>query len=406
MYFVSKGPGAIRGLTFEDALAFVGRTLNGIGRSRPESDVDLRSSIGLPRRQVYAACLKLAASPATTAGNAADIDRTPLRRHTHRPCPQPEVPLMTHHHLHSSPETCHWGFFEAKLKPVLSVASGDEVTVDTISGGPDVVPDRDKFHVPPELAEVHAKSERMLPGHILTGPIAVEAAAPGDVLEVEILDVRLRQDWGYNMIRPLAGTLPDDFHETRLLNIPLDQKRMVGRLPWGLDLPLKPFFGVMGVAPPPGWGRITSLIPRAMGGNLDNKELTPGAKLYLPVFVPGALFSCGDGHGVQGDGEVCVTAIETALQGRFKLTLRKDLRLNYPRAETPTHYMTMAMDPDLDQCVVRALRDMIVLLGEKRNLSREDAYTLCSLAADLRVTQTVNGSKGIHCMIAKTVVHG
>ena len=160
----------------------------------------------------------------------------------------------------------------------------------------------------------------MLPGHILTGPVAIEGAEPGDVLEIEILDVRLRQDWGYNMIRPLAGTLPEDFHETRLLNIPLDEKRMVGRLPWGLDLPLKPFFGVMGVAPPPAWGRITSLIPRAMGGNLDNKELVPGAKLYLPVFVPGALFSCGDGHGVQGDGEVCVTAIETALQGRFRLS--------------------------------------------------------------------------------------
>src|SRR6267154_2711803 len=269
--------------------------------------------------------------------------------------------LMTHHHLQSSPETCHWGFFEAKLKPVLTIASGDEVTIDTISGGPEVVPDRSRFHVPPELDEVHARSERMVPGHILTGPVAIEGAAPGDVLKVEILDISLRQDWGYNMIRPLAGTLPDDFHETRLLNIPLDLKRMVGRLPWKLD---------------------------------------------LPVFVPGALFSCGDGHGVQGDGEVCVTAIETALQGRFRLTLRKDLRLDYPRAETPTHYVTMAMDPDLDQCVVRALRDMIVLLGEKRNLSREDAYTLCSLAADLRVTQTVNGSKGIHCMIAKDIVHG
>ena len=188
----------------------------------------------------------------------------------------------------------------------------------------------DKFHVPPELAEIHARNERMVPGHILTGPIAVEGAEPGDVLEVDILDVQLRQDWGYNLIRPLAGTLPDDFHETRLLNIPLDRERMVGRMPWGLDLPLKPFFGVMGVAPPPAWGRITSLIPRAMGGNLDNKELGAGAKLYLPVFVPGALFSCGDGHGVQGDGEVCVTAIETALQGRFRLTLRKDLRLDYP----------------------------------------------------------------------------
>jgi acetamidase/formamidase len=123
------------------------------------------------------------------------------------------------------------------------------------------------------------------------------------------------------------------------------------------------------------------------------------------VFVPGALFSCGDGHGAQGDGEVCITAIETALQGTFILRLRKDLRFTYPRAETPTHYITMGMDPDLDNCVVKALRDMIVLLGEKRNLSREDAYTLCSLAADLRVTQTVNGSKGIHCMIAKSIVH-
>ena len=178
---------------------------------------------------------------------------------------------------------------------------------------------------------MHAKNERMVPGHILTGPIAVKGAAPGDVLEVDILDVQLRQDWGYNLIRPLAGTLPDDFHETRLINIPLDRKRMVGRLPWGLDLPLAPFFGVMGVAPPPAWGRITSLIPRAMGGNLDNKELGAGAKLYLPVFVPGALFSCGDGHGVQGDGEVCVTAIETALQGRFRLTLAQ----RYPAGISP-----------------------------------------------------------------------
>ncbi|OKO74714.1 acetamidase/formamidase family protein [Bradyrhizobium sp. NAS96.2] len=313
---------------------------------------------------------------------------------------------MTHHHLKSSPETCHCGFFDAKLKPVLTIASGDEITIETVNGTPEVVPDREKFHVPPELADIHARNARPVPGHILTGPVAVEGAQPGDVLQIDILDVQLRQDWGFNVIKPLSGTLPDDFDEVRLLNIPLDRERMVGRLPWGLDLPLRPFFGVMGVAPPPAWGLITSLIPRAMGGNLDNKELGPGATLYLPVFVPGALFSCGDGHGVQGDGEVCVTAIETALTGRFRLTVRNDLKFTYPRAETADHYITMAMDPDLDQCAMRALRDMIVLLGEKRNLSREDAYTLCSLAADLRVTQTVNGSKGIHCMIAKSVVHG
>ena len=225
---------------------------------------------------------------------------------------------MTHHHLHASPETCHWGFFDATLPPVLTVASGDEVTIDTVSGGPDAVPDRAISR--PARAARDPRSASGSAGHILTGPVAVEGAAPGDVLEVAILDVALRQDWGYNLIRPLAGTLPDDFHETAAAEDPARPRADGGPVPWGLELPLAPFFGVMGVAPPPVWGRITSVIPRAMGGNLDNKELVAGAKLYLPVFVPGALFSCGDGHGVQGDGEVCVTAIETALQGRFGLT--------------------------------------------------------------------------------------
>ena len=312
---------------------------------------------------------------------------------------------MPQHHLKAGPASCHWGFFDATLAPVVTIASGAEITIDSVSGPPETLPPAG-FIVPPELLEIHAKTPRIIGPHMLTGPVAVAGAMPGDVLEVEILDVKLRQDWGYNAIRPLSGTLPDDFHEVRLLNIPLDMQRMVAKLPWGVELPLSPFFGVMGVAPPPAWGRISSAVPRSMGGNLDNKELLPGAKLFLPVYVPGANFSCGDGHGVQGDGEVCVTAIETALQGRFRLTVRKDLKLDYPRAETPTHYMTMAMDPDLDQCVVKALRDMIKLVTERINISREDAYTLCSLAADLRVTQTVNGSKGIHVMLAKTAVHG
>src|SRR5438552_17056845 len=132
---------------------------------------------------------------------------------THRVKTKPPESLMTHHHLHSSPETCHWGFFEARLKPVLTISSGDEVTIDTISGGPDVLPDPARFHIPPELGEVHANNERMVPGHILTGPVAVKGAEPGDVLQIEILDLRLRQAWGDNLIRRLAGTLPDDFHE-------------------------------------------------------------------------------------------------------------------------------------------------------------------------------------------------
>jgi acetamidase/formamidase len=307
------------------------------------------------------------------------------------------------HHLPASPETCAWGYFDPKRAPALTVDSGDTVVIETVSGGPDVLPP-EPFHVPPELREIHARLKQEMPGHILTGPVAVRGAKPGQVLEVRIEDIALRQDWGYNTIRPLAGTLPYDFETARILNIPLDIGANSARLPWGLDLPLKPFFGVMGVAPPPHWGRISSIMPRAHAGNIDNKELVAGTTLYLPIFNEGALFSCGDGHGAQGDGEVCITAIETALRGTFRLILREDLSFTYPRAETPTHYITMGMDPDLDQCAVMALRDMIVLLGEKAGLSREDAYTLCSLAGDLRVTQTVNSCKGVHMMMAKELV--
>jgi acetamidase/formamidase len=310
---------------------------------------------------------------------------------------------MTSHYLTASPETCHWGVFAADLKAVLRVASGDRVIIDTVSGSPEVLPP-DGFQIPPELLDIHARSVRNLPGHILTGPVAVDGALPGDALEVRIVEVKLRQDWGYNVIRPLSGTIPEDFDAYRHLNIPLDTARNVARMPWGMELPLAPFFGIMGVAPPVHWGRINTIVPRAHGGNLDNKELRAGATLWLPVHTKDALFSCGDGHAAQGDGEVCTTAIETAMQGTFDLVLHKGIELTYPRAETPLHYITMGMHPDLDQCLNMALRDMIRVAGEKGGLSPQDAYTLCSLAADFRVTQTVNGSKGVHAMLAKALL--
>lgn len=304
------------------------------------------------------------------------------------------------HRLPASPETCRWGYLDAGTPPVLTIRSGERVTIETVSGGPDALPPAG-FHVPPELLAIHAAETGIPQGHILTGPVAIEGARPGDVLEVRILDVSLRQDWGFNRHRPLAGTLPDDFPVFHQMTIPLDRERLTGRMPWGLDIPLSPFFGVMAVAPPPEWGRCTSIIPRAFGGNLDNKELTAGSTLYLPVFVEGALFSCGDGHGAQGDGEVNVTAIETALSGTFEFVLRKDLRLTSPQAETPSHVVTMGLDPDLDRCVERALRDMIDLVVARVGITRDEAYALCSIAADLRVTQTVNQHKGVHCMLRK-----
>jgi len=308
--------------------------------------------------------------------------------------------------LDASPETVHWGYFDASLKPALTVAPGDTVVISTVSGSVAQMPmPGSGLTIPPELAAIHAKLTPKLGGpHILTGPIAVQGAKAGQVLEVRIKAIELNYDWGYNLIRPLAGALPDDFKESRLIHIPLDRKRMVGRLPWGLELALKPFFGIMAVAPPPAWGAIASPPPRRNGGNMDNKELVAGTTLYLPIHVDGALFSVGDGHGVQGDGEVCVTAIETGLVGTFELHLRDDVTLEWPMAETPTHVITMAFDPDLDDAVVIALRDMIALIGARSGLSREDAYTLCSLAADLRVTQVVNGAKGIHVVLDKALL--
>jgi acetamidase/formamidase len=304
------------------------------------------------------------------------------------------------HRLDAGADTVHWGYFDARLPPLLAVDSGDTVTISTVSGPREVMPPL-PLVVPAALIAVQEHVKPKLPGHMCTGPVAVRGAKAGQVLEVRVKAIDLHYDWGYNYSGPLTGALPDDYPSRHLMHIPLDRTKMTGRMPWGLELPLRPFFGVMAVAPPMAWGSVSTLPPRKNGGNLDNKELTAGTTLYLPIFVDGALFSAGDGHGVQGDGEVCINAIETGLIGRFRLTVRDDMRLEWPYAETPTHVITMAFDPDLDDCVVIALRLMLDLMEKRIGISRSHAYMLASLAADLRITQVVNGNKGVHCMLEK-----
>jgi acetamidase/formamidase len=230
-------------------------------------------------------------------------------------------------HLKASPETCAWGYFDACLDPVMEIASGDTIVIDTVSGGPDHTPPPDAgFTIPAELLDIHARSERMLPGHILTGPVAVAGARAGQVLEVQVVDVKLRQDWGWNLIRPLAGTLPDEFPNGRTEIIPLDLEAMTARLSWGLKLAIEPVFRRHGRGP------ACKLGPH-LHHSATRARRQPGQQgtcrrfdaLPANLHVDGALFSCGDGHGAQGDGEVCVTAIETALQGTFRLTVRDDL---------------------------------------------------------------------------------
>ena len=307
--------------------------------------------------------------------------------------------------LRSTPGNVQWGLWDGQLKPVLRIASGDRVTIETLSGEPDDLPDPSLgFDVVPGHAEVLASTFRGPGPHLLTGPIHIEGAEPGDVLEVRVLNIELRCNWGWNLQVPTLGTLPEDFPEFRRIHIPLDRARNVAKLPWGQELPLAPFFGTMGVAPPARYGRLSSREPREHGGNMDNKELTAGATLFLPVWVPGANFSVGDGHGRQGDGEVCVNALEMGLTGTFTLVLHKagnGARMVWPRAETPTHHIVMGFNEDLDLAMKQALRGMIDLIVSRSALTRVQAYQFCSLAVDFRITQTVNGEKGVHGMLAK-----
>ena len=313
------------------------------------------------------------------------------------------------HRVPATPATIRWGAFDASFAPVLTIASGELVVLECVSGAPEVMPKpASGLKIPDALAAIHAAKPPRLGPHILTGPVAVTGAEPGDALRVDIEAIELGCDWGFCGFRPLGGTLPEDFPYHRMLHIPVDRAAMTGRVPVGpgVTLPLSPFFGVMGVAPPPEWGAISTKEPRAHGGNLDNKEIGAGATLWLPVHVPGANFSAGDGHGVQGDGEVCINALEMCLTGHFRLTLEKgggakDPALRFPRAETATHYISMGMHEDLDLAMKQALREMIGFIVAHMNVSAADAYQLCSLAVDFHVTQSVNGEKGVHGLLKK-----
>jgi acetamidase/formamidase len=181
---------------------------------------------------------------------------------------------------------------------------------------------------------------------------------------------------------------------------------MVAKFAPGIEIPLHPFFGSMGDAPPESAGRFNSAPPWIMAGNLDNKDLVAGTTLYIPVHAPGALFEVGDGHAGQGDGEVDITALETSLIGTFQFIVRKDLHLKWPRAETPTHYITMGLNDDLNACATLAVREMIDFLVTEKHLSRDDAYMLASVAADLHITELVDGNKGVHMMLPKSIFVG
>jgi acetamidase/formamidase len=312
------------------------------------------------------------------------------------------------HIVKTGPETVEWGYYDASKKPVATIDSGDIVQIESPLAGSR---EMETFGMPldlitPEMRALEAgvsSSDKGPGANILVGPVYVSGAEPGDILEVKILALEPVDNYAVNLFVQGHGALSEDFPNMRVKVIPLDKARKVAVFAPGIELPVRPFFGTMAVAPPLMLGRISDSPPDYYAGNLDNKDLVAGTTLYIPVQVKGALFSAGDGHAGQGDGEVDGTAIEIALRGRFQLTVRKDLHFRWPRAETPDSYMTMGFSPDLDQAAVQAVREMVDFLSSKYKLSPEDAYMLTSIAADLHVTQVVDGTKGIHATIAKKI---
>jgi acetamidase/formamidase len=311
----------------------------------------------------------------------------------------------TVHQLSATPATVAYGYYWSEAKPALRVRSGDFIDVETmLTNTPagleriGVKPDE----IPQNLRDIVAQDTGSLKGpggHILTGPIYVESADSGDVLEVRIQSITLPIAYGYN---GCSGFVRDLCGEGRVSTlIRMDRQKMTAEVAPGIVVPLRPFFGSMGVAPTAALGRVSSNPPSRHAGNLDNRELTAGSTLYIPVFVKGALLEVGDGHAAQGDGEVDQTAIETNLRGRIQVIVRKDMKLEWPRAETPTHWIAMGTDTSLAVATKTAVREMVKLLQEKKGITQTQAYQAASMAADLHITQLVDGNVGVHMMIAK-----
>jgi acetamidase/formamidase len=312
--------------------------------------------------------------------------------------------------LKATPSTVAYGYYWSQAKPALRIKSGDTVTIQTMLTN---TPDRLAANgvkpedIEPELRAIVAEvtgEARGPGGHILTGPVYIEGAEPGDTLEIRIQKIDYSIPYAYNSFSSQRGVLtPQDFARGATKIIPLDTKRGVAKFSDKIEIPLHPFFGSMGVAPPESVGRVNSGPPGDFAGNLDNKDLVAGTKLFIPVFVPGALFEVGDGHAGQGNGEVDITALETSLVGTFQFVVRKDLHLKGPRGETPTHFIAMGLDPNLDEALRKAVRDAIDFLVTEKHLTREEAYQLCSVGVDFNVTQAVDGTKGVHGMIPKSI---
>ncbi len=344
--------------------------------------------------------------------------------------PVPSADSGSSYVLLATPETTHLGFFSADLPPVLRVKSGDSVTFSTFPNvGEEARPGRSIEELV-AAADALAKERKLIGPHSLTGPVYIEDAEPGDVLEVKINEV-VPSIYAGQIVFPgdrNLGLLPEEFPQGTISHLYVDLANGTTNFSDTVTLPVKPFMGIMGIAPPPnfsaaeresggawrarperidtldGMNRVSSVPPDLWAGNMDNKELVAGSSLFIPVFNKGALFSTGDGHINQGNGEVGLTASETAMRSvSVQFIVHKDMDLIRPIAETPTYFMTMGFDPDVDKAMKVATRDMVDLVSKSTGLSRLQAYSLSSLAMDLNITQVVDINRGVHALVPKSI---
>lgn len=318
------------------------------------------------------------------------------------------------HLVRSIPENMVYGYYGADVPPVARIKNGETAEIQTINLTGISKKDPEAFFKTNNLPiDDHAKDifdilknvkpdPSGLRGHMLTGPIYIEDAEPGDMLEVRILDIELRSDYGVNSVWPKGGGLPDAITKSESFVYKYDKKKKTGSFKEGIEIPLQPFMGVMAVSPPPETGRVSSIPPGYYGGNLDLKHLVKGTTLYLPVSVKGALFTTGDCHAAQGNGELSGVAIEASLTLTAKFIVHKDKSIKHVRAETPTHFIAIGLDPDLRQAMKNAATEACKIITEM-DYTFNEAYSIASTGVNFEVTQVVDQTLGVHAMIPKSI---
>lgn len=328
------------------------------------------------------------------------------------------APYSIDHRIRTIPENMVWGYYGADVRPIATVKDGDTVEIQAVNMAGISRKDPQAFfrdhHLPmdEQAQDMFDIIQRVKPepsgltGHMLTGPVYIDGAEPGDMLEVRILDIFPRSGYGVNAVWPKGGDIGEDVSQSENFVYLYDMKKQTASFKEGVEIPMRPFFGVMAVSPPASTGRISSIPPGFYGGNLDLKHLVKGSTLYLPVSVKGALYTAGDSHAAQGNGEISGVAIEASLTQVVRFIVHKGSTLKQVRAETPTHFIAIGLDPDLNKAMKDAARQCCAFLQEELGYTFNEALSIASTGVNFEVTQAVDRTLGVHAMIPKSIFPG